>query len=398
MSGEIVKMQRSKYVEDAITFWKDESIKKNFIDIMLNYDQEYHHPEMKNIIDFIKKVAHDYHRQDLKVPVELDTRAVFEDVVEYTGIQLYVYLKQVYYKLEKFEKEYFEKALKIYIDNVYWTKEGRIDYEKIFFSMYDENKFPSEFAKYFDLCVYSFEDKMKTWFKNTDKNMIMYIHNLVTKRCNDFSVDDKKFEHEYDYYLMAYWMYRHYHKLDRVSIEKLSGAYKSKFYHFVTDDKISEGNMFALCAFYGHFNAAKYFWERMYQEEKDHFIIETFIHAFMHENGFDFYGQKMDFMDHFFNKQDWSEFRRFMKEGKIPFILVAIILALPEHSFFFPSMEEFKSDSSFYLPKASEVTDKDLAFGALVSYMKKDYELTYQGEKIKKMGYELFKLMNYTFN
>lgn len=384
-------MPRTELVEHAVTLWNLDWIKAEWTKIFLAYDdKEYRHPEVEKIVALIKKVIE--HSRTINVT----SRDVFETLIEDMAMEIYVWLKSVWYKLEKFERRYYEEALNVYVNHIYWTTSGRIDYERIINKFWDEKKFPSEFTRFFELSVFSFEEKLKAWFAEVKKTVVDFIHSLIKERCRALTSTDNRVEHEYDYYLLAYWHYRLTRGMTRVPIEDLTVEYGRKFEHYIVDDKLSEANMFSLSAFYGHYYSLRYFWERMIDEESIRYLNKVLIHTFDRETGWNFYGLKYEVISFFFrsmNADRWERFLDSLHRGEVPLILVAVVQKMPHREFYFPMMDIIKT----YIPKAADLSApmKEHVFKALVDFMKHDHEWTRHGQEIKKIVQEIFRYAEY---
>ena len=387
-SVELVKLAKTLYEID----W----VKTDFKNLMLNFEKEYVHPDVKNVIVLIKKII--LHSRTIEVPTTFGTRQVFETLIEDMGMQIFLWLKQVWFKLEKFDKTHFEKLLTIYLNNITWTTLGRIDYEKTVTLLIEGNKLPYEFTIFFEMSVFSFEEKLKHWYAKVKKEVVDFISHLIHERCRVVKSTETRVEHEYDYYMLAYWHYRLVNGLTHVSIDDLVGEYGRTFDHAIVDKDLGEGNMLALSAFYGHYSSVKYFWNRIVDEEKKRFYIKTLSYVFSGETGFEFYGSRTEIISFFFrmmNVDRWQAFLETLHRGEVPMMMLAVILSMPFRDFWFPTIDVLK----VYIPKSTELTTlvRERVFRHIVVFYNRDIELTLQGQKMKEIIRHIFQLTEYKF-
>lgn len=395
MTHKMDNMPKMELVKLATSLFEIDWIKLEYTNLMMNYEREYVHPDVKTVVLLMKKII--THSRTMELPSTTGTRDEFETLIENMCMNIFDYLKNLWFKLEKFDRKTFENALTIYINNLIWTNTGRLDYEMMVNKMWEEKKFPSEFTRFYELSVNSFEEKLKAWYAEVKKTVVDFVHRVIRERCKDLQAIDTLTVYEYDYYLLAYWHYRIVYGVESAPIDDLIGVYERTFDHSIVDnDGVSEGNMLALCAYYGHHISLKYFWNRMSNEEKNRFFIKTLAHMFDRKIELDFYGTKTEtitFLMKTMNVKSWEMFLEKLYHGEIPLIMLAVIMTMPYREFNFPTMDILET----WIPKAGDMHEimRDRIFSSLVTFLKRDHELTRQEEKIKELIPQIFRLAEY---
>lgn len=382
-------------VKLAASLWEIDWVQQELTNLMLNFTgNNYVHPDDNMMILLIKKVI--YHSRKMDISLTSESREIFETLIEEMGMQLFIWLKKVWFKLETYDRVNFEKTLRFYMRTYYWTSVGRLDYKRIIESLLEENKFPSEFTKFFELCTFSFEEKLKEWYAKAKKAVVDFIQKLVGERCREFDSNETRVEHEYDYYLLAYWHHRLVHGVDTVSVDDLVAEYGRTFDHSIDENQIGEGNFFSLSAYYGHHFSLVYFWNRMDDNERNIYFIQSLIHIFSMDRNivWNFYGTTTEVLSFFFktmNVDRWSKFLESLQRGQVPLTLLVIVLTMPFRDFYFPSLETFK----IYIATASDSNSIEHELNTLVGFMKRDGEITRQGELMKKVIQQIFSYADY---
>lgn len=252
-SSEVMTLQKISLIQLAINFWEDKSIKDEIkIVFSTNKLTEITENEQREKIKWINKIIKKINPMDLTDTIK--DYLIF--ITRQIGEQLIAWLKMIIKKLCRFENSY--PTIVDYLDNVQWTSYGTINEIKTFELLCIEakrNDTINIIYMFEEACLFCLEDFIKLLWKNFSIEKRDAWLNIQINDC-------------YTIHIFIYWRCW---LLNESSSNYLSINYKNTNGF----EYSAEENAFRSSALNGNNIAAKYFFEKLNNNEKNRVLIET---------------------------------------------------------------------------------------------------------------------------